>query len=301
MGIYWASSNVIGDMFFKDLSMSADVALGPEIDGRPIGAFIAMRTREWRAAAANGAFREKVPGVFFWLNVTGWRLCSDNSCFHVICDGHSQPHPRDVSEVWRSMRLDLLGQQACGWLDGVPVFTAVTIPGWNSTIGPSPSDTRPFPYGFAPDSGWAGLGSTYSFAKFDNLNMSGLHNAGRSAVIPCAASPPAPGAAVGSFPCSLAAYVEWSVAPDFRVHIAANEGLCLVAGNQSDPLLPTATLVELGPCPAASVLYYDSVRARLAALPSYGSEAWFGYLECCGCRWYRLALMHGCSPCGLGA
>jgi hypothetical protein len=265
---HWFPFTAIGDMFFKDLSMSVDVALGPETDGRPIGAYIAMRTREWRAAAADGAFREKVPGLFFWLNRTGWRLCSDNACFHVISDGHSRPMPDAVSELWRTMRLDVLGQRAWGWLDGVLAFEAVAIPGWNSTIGPSPHDTRPFPFGLVPDSGWAGLGSTFSSAKFDNVNMSGMHNAGHSAVVPCASSPPAPKDAVGSFPCSHAAFVEWTVAPDFRVHVAFNESLCLVVGSASDPLVPNATLVELGSCAATSVLYYDSVTGRVLQVPS---------------------------------
>lgn len=261
---HWYPFTAIGDMFFKDLSLRVDVALGTEMDGRPIGVYIAMRTREWNSADATGAFREKVPGIFFWLNSTGWRLCADNSCLTVLCDNLLDTQN---AGVWHTMQLDLFGRLAWGWLDGTSVFAAQPLPAWNSTIGPINDNGIPFPYGFVPDSGWTGLGSTYSSAKFDNLEIKGLHRQGRMAVPIASLAAVQAGAWVLSVPCSLS-IVTWALTTDFRVVLARDDQLlCLVSGNQRDPLL-NATSVELGSCTAATVLFYDVTTGRISTTAS---------------------------------
>ena len=278
---------IIGDAFFEDVRVAADVL----VEEAGVGAGLALRVRPPSSSGSSGGaadrnFRGNVPGLFLYIGDTpavlradknnpnaggvapapnvatsGWALCADSYCTAVVANG-SLPAGGALVGAWHALSLELTGGLATGVIDNATVFARVPLP-----AAPAPA------FASVPPSGWAGLVATIGRSQVDNFELHGT-SAGGAAAPPCGAvKNPAAGSAVSSTPCDYpGAHTGWSIDSENRVLVAAashgsggsggggGDQLCIgtpATGSGGDR---NASLVS---CDAATALRWDQATGRI--------------------------------------
>lgn len=142
--------SIIGDLFFEDNRISADVLL----EEQGVGAGLALRVR-----MPESFFRGQVPGLFLYIGAVpgflaagarqnpggvapppskplqGWVLCADSYCSIELAHGPLPASSPPAALHWHAMSLELTAGLASGSIDGTVVFERVAV----STSPSSPS------------------------------------------------------------------------------------------------------------------------------------------------------------------
>ena len=158
-----APISIIGDQFFEESAVTADLLLEEE----GVGAAIALRVR---VSSAPKNIRGYTPGLFLYIGaipgqitagghanpggiapapnapLAGWTLCADSYCNAVLKHGPMPAASLDSSSSgssavvgrWYTVTLEVTNNTAAGWIDKVSVFDKVSV-------APSPPPPPPPP------------------------------------------------------------------------------------------------------------------------------------------------------------
>lgn len=239
-----APLSIVGDFYFKDVRVAADVLLVE----RGVGAGLGLRVRDvnplhWRNSSA---------GLYVYLGATpgydkpnagglappanadaGWALCADSMCFSVVARG---PLAAGAG-VWRRLSFEITRGYATATVDNKTIFADVTV-------GAS-----------VPASGWAAVVATLGQTQIDNFALEGTA-AGGAAAPPCSSAAPSAGAPVVTTPCDYpAAQTQWNVDAESGVLRLRGTELCLGSADG---------VVELVAC-GGTVLRHDAATGRVVA------------------------------------
>eukprot|EP00039_Didymoeca_costata_P010248 m.137625 g.137625 ORF g.137625 m.137625 type:complete len:925 (-) comp14756_c0_seq4:186-2960(-) len=138
----------------------------------------------------------------------------------------------------------IVGKPCC-WLKSVG--SVIARKSSQSAMGVIPSIGYPI-----PSVGWAALATSLGNVQFDNLNIQGLYDDGKSAVPHCTAG--AQAAQVSSVPCTYpGAMTAWSLGPNSEVQLSST--VCMHAGSDG--------LVSTGSCGSNNTIIYNRTTGML--------------------------------------
>lgn len=256
--------SIIGDVYWEDMTVTADVLL----EESHVGAALALRVRMGKN------LRGKASGVFLWLGATppippgegdkgnnpggitptsstiplpngGWKLCADSYCEGVLASGNAylngSSSTRWAINIWHSFTLSVQKGFANGSADGILLFSRIPVQSYGIVETKSNiSQCQNEWHCKVPASGWAAIVSTLGGVQFDNFRLDGL-SSGRIGAPACLSSEIDSGANVTSVPCNLqGAYTKWSLDANTRVvRSVHNSSLCLGS---------FGSLLQLFPC-----------------------------------------------------
>ena len=142
--------SIIGDLFFENCRISADVL----IEEPGVGAGLALRIRPPAGGATlvDRNFRGNVPGLFLYLGDTpavlklgpnvvnpggvppganvessGWSLCQDSYCSMKLANGSLPAYAGALVGVWHTVSLEVTNGRATGFIDNGSIFAGVAI------------------------------------------------------------------------------------------------------------------------------------------------------------------------------
>ena len=243
--------SIIGDMFFENLEVSADILL----ESAGVGGGLGLRVRN-----PDSTFYGAQPGIFLYvvatpgvppvakpstcssafqlpgacggvppprnvlMNDTTWKLCSDSYCQGEPIASGVLPAAWGVN-AWHRLSLSVVNTTVTASMDeqlihsGDLVSTGVK-PGRNSKDGGLFG-------GRVPKSGWAALVSTLGHVQYDDFRLVGKAPGG-GAVAPCAGRALKAGDAIVSAPCDAPGAMNvWGRLESGELTPPGGAGLCL--------------------------------------------------------------------------